>query len=347
MITNFLLTMSLLSTALAQVTFAQSAAGTDTSASTVLLEIDGNKITLADFERKHPSGLFNARNSFYQAERKALDEFVDEYLLEQQARKENSTVAELLQRHVNSTLPKDPSDESLRVYYEGLDVQQPFEAVRDQILNHLRERRISKARAAYVQSLRKQATVSMRLNPPRTVIALKDTAIRGVPEAPVLMVEYADYECPYCQQVQPLLDRLEKEYKGKLAFAYKAVPLPNHPHAQKASEAARCAGVQGKFWEYHDLLYKTKQLDVVNLKDSARSLKLEGDAFDKCLDSGDQADIVKAQLKEGEALGLPGTPSFFINGRLFSGTLSFEQLAAAVDEELGASAARGTSTARR
>ena len=313
----------------------------------VLVEIDGTKLTLGDFERKRPSGLFNARNSFYEAERKAVDEFIEQYLLERQAQREHMTVAELLDHHVNSALPKDPSDEALRVYYEGLDAAQPYEAVRDQILQHLRERRIAKAKTAYLESLRNQASIVSHLTPPRATVAVKDAEVRGVPDAPVTIVEYADYECPYCQQIQPALDRLETEFKGKISFAYKDVPLPMHPHAQKAAEAAHCAGVQGKYWEYHDVLYKTKKLDVADLKEHARSLQLDGGTFDKCLNSGEQAERVKAQLTEGQSLGLQGTPSFFINGRVFSGVLSFEQLSAVVMEELQRASARTTNTASR
>lgn len=317
------------------------------SKSAVLVEIDGAKLTLGDFERKRPSGLFNARNSFYEAERKAVEEFVDDYLLERQAQREHISVKELLERRVNGTLPKDPSDEALRVYYEGLDAAQPYEAVRDQILQHLRERRIAKAKTAYLQSLRSQASIALRLTPPRAAIAVKDSEIRGVSDAPVTVVEYADYECPYCQQIQPVLDRLEAEFKGKLNFVYKDVPLPNHPHAQKAAEAAHCAGVQGKYWEYHDLLYKTKKLDVAELKQNSRVLGLNDSAFEACLNSGEQAERVKAQLAEGQSLGLQGTPSLFINGRAFSGVLSYEQLSAVVEEELRRSPATTTDTASR
>jgi len=313
----------------------------------VLVEVDGAKLTLADLERKRPSGLFNARNSFYEAERKAVEEFVDEYLLERQAQREQVTVKELLERHVNSALAKDPSDEALRVYYEGLDAVQPYEAVRDQFLQHLRERRIAKLKTAYFQSLRSQASIALRLTPPRATVPLKDAQIRGAADAPVMLVEYADYECPYCQQIQPTLDRLEAEFKGKLSFAYKDVPLPNHPHAQKAAEAAHCAGVQGKYWEYHDLLYKTKKLDVADLKENARALQLNGSAFEKCLNSGEQSERVKAQLAEGQSLGLQGTPSFFINGRVFSGSLTYEQLSAVVEEELRGWPARSTDTASK
>jgi protein-disulfide isomerase len=140
---------------------------------------------------------------------------------------------------------------------------------------------------------------------------------------------------------------LQAEFKEKLAFAYKDAPLPMHPQAQKAAEAARCAGVQGKYWEYHDLLYTTKQLDAPKLKEHARQLQLDGAGFNKCLDSGEQSDIVKAQLATAQSLGLQGTPSFFVNGRFFSGALSYEALRRVVEEELAGLAAQPKDIARR
>ena len=311
----------------------------------VLAEIDGNKLTLADFERKHPTGLFQAYVTFYDTERKTVEEFIDESLLERQAQKENLTVPQLLERHVNSTLPKDPSEESLRVFYEGVDTKEPFEAVRDQILQSVRERRLAKAKTAYMQSLHAQAKVVFRLAPPRAKVDLANTPLRGLPNAPVVLVEYADYECPYCQQMEPVLDRIEAEYKGKVALAYKDVPLPMHPRAPKAAEAAHCAGAQGKYWEYHDRLYSSKQLEVPQLKEHARALNLDTAAFDKCLDSGQQAGVVKTQMAEGQALKLQGTPSFFINGRFINGGPSYEALRQIVEEQLSISSQRSKDTA--
>lgn len=300
----------------------------------VIMEIDGARLTLADLERRRPDLLFAARNKFYQAERTALDQVIDEYLLEQQAKKENVTVAGLLERHVANTIAQDPSEESLRVYYEGVDTTQPFEAVRGQILEALRQRRTAKAKHAYLQTLRDQAAIVIRLGPPRAQVALTGTPVRGVADAPVVLVEYADYECPYCQQVNPTLDRLVSDYQGKLAFAYKDAPLPIHPHAEAAAEAADCAAVQGKFWEFHDLLFSSKQLEVGNLKEAARTLALDTTAFDKCLDSGEQAEHVKLQLAEFQGYGMQGTPSFLINGRMLSGVLGYEQFRAIIEEEL-------------
>ena len=103
-------------------------------------------MTLAQFESKRPSALFQARNNFFDAEKKAVEEYIDDLLLERQAQKENVTVAQLLERHVNGTIAKDPDDAVLRVYYEGVDTNEPFEAVRDKILDHLRQRRLAKAK---------------------------------------------------------------------------------------------------------------------------------------------------------------------------------------------------------
>jgi protein-disulfide isomerase len=308
----------------------------DPAPNTVILEIDGAKLTLADLEAKNPSVMFQARNTFHEAQKKAVDDFVGEYLLERQAAKEHLTVDQLLDRHVNSAAGKDPSDDALRVYYEGIDVNESFEAVRVRIIDAIRQRRIAKAKTAYMQSLREHASIAVKMPPPRAQISLKDTPVRGGANAPVMLVEYADYECPYCQQIQPALDKLAKEYAGKVSVAFKDVPLPMHANAQKASEASHCAGAQGKYWEYHDLLFTGKLYELGRLKENARTLKLDGEAFDKCLDSGQHADRVKANLDEATKLSLPGTPGFFVNGRFLTGAVSYDILRQVVEEELRA-----------
>jgi protein-disulfide isomerase len=187
-----------------------------------------------------------------------------------------------------------------------------------------------------MKSLRSQASIVVRLAPPRAPISMGNTPARGAANAPVTLLEYADYECPYCQQIQPVIEKLEAEYKGKIAFAYKDFPLSMHAFAQKAAEASHCAETQGKYWEYHDILSTTKQLDPSALKNHARTLKLDVSTFDKCLDTGEKGDAVKATLTEAMNLGLQGTPSFFINGRAVSGAPSYERLRAVIAEELSA-----------
>jgi protein-disulfide isomerase len=271
---------------------------------------------------------------------------IDDYVLEQQAHKEGVTVQQLLERHVDGTIAKDPSEETLRVYYEGVDTAEPYEAVRDKIVDSLRQRRLAKAKATYVLSLRNQSSIVLRLPPPRAPLSMKDVPVRGVASPRVTLLEFADFECPYCQQIHPVLDRLEAEFKGKIALAYKDYPLPMHPDAPKAAEAAHCAGAQGKYWEYHDTLFTTKQLGISALKQHARELKLDTTAFDTCLDKGQMAGVVNEQAAEAQAFGLPGTPAILVNGRMLNGNLTYEKLHALIVEELNATGGTADAGAR-
>ena len=333
----------------ALLTGAQAASGATNASGndSVVAVIDGTKITQADLEQKHNANLFQARNKYYEEERKVLDQYVEEYIIEQAARKEGVTVDEMIKRHTESAAGVDPSDDALRVYYEGLDTQEPFDTAKDKIKEYLRQRRIAKAKTAFLQSIKAAAKVEIDLAPPRAETSLKGVAVRGAKNAPVTVIEFADFECPYCQQMEPKLAKLQQEFEGKLAFAYKDFPLPMHSHAQKAAEAAHCAGEQGKFWEYHDLLFSNHKLDVPGLKESARTLNLNGEMFDKCLDSGSMAAAVKANLDEATSLSLAGTPGFFINGRYLEGNLPYEALQKTVAEELARLAKPASETAKR
>ena len=304
------------------------------SASDVVAEIGGRKVTRAELERKKAGRLLQARNQFYLAEREALNQFVDERLLEEKAQAEHLSVEQLVERDITSRVT-DPTEDQLKVYYEGLDTEEPFPAVRDKILSHIREVRAGKARAEYLKALHNQYSVLITLSPPTAEVSLDGAAVRGPQNASVTVVEFADYECPYCQQIHSDLKKLMQQFDGKMAFAFQDCPLPMHRHAVKAAEAARCAGAQGAFWEYHDLLFeKGGKLEVAQLKEYARSLKLDGGQFDKCLDSGEQAAAVQKGLHDAKELGITGTPSFFINGHFVSGAVKFQDLREMVDREL-------------
>ena len=299
--------------------------------------VNGDKLTLADLELKEATELLQSRYKYYQAERKALDDLIDQHLLEMQARHEDLTVDQLVQREVNSKLKADPSEDQLRMYYEALEVDQPFEAMREQILQHIREARRGKGRAAYLKTLRSQAQISIALASPTAPVELTHSPVLGNRDAPVVLVEFADYQCPYCQKIHPDLEKLQKEYGNRLALVYKDYPLPMHPYAEKAAEAARCAGTQGKFWEFHDLLFAGKKLQPADLREQARTLKLDQDRFDKCVVEGLEAADVEKDAAEARSLGITGTPSFFINGHFFSGSLTYAALHDMVEQELAKS----------
>lgn len=303
------------------------------SGSDAVAVVNGQTLTTVQLERSQGSKLLQARYQYYQAERKALDDLVDEQLLSDEAARRKISVDELLKEEVLSHV-KDPTEDQLQVYYEGLGTTEPYDKVRDKILESIRQIRTSKYRTAYVQSLRAKANIRIMLAPPDAEVSLKDSPILGAADAPVVLVEFADFECPYCQKVYADVKKLQATFPGQLAISFKDFPLPMHPHAQKAAEAARCAGNQFHYWEYHDLLFSTKQLDVSQLKEHAKALKLDQARFDQCLDSGAEAAAVERDKDQAQALGLTGTPSFFVNGHFFSGSVDYYTLKEMVDQEL-------------
>ncbi len=311
----------------AAIAFAQN----DTS---LVAEVGGVKVTMAELEQEEAAKLLSAHYQYYQAETKALNDLIDKRLLEQKAKSENLTVDQLIDRDIKSKV-KDPTEDQMRVFYEGLDVDQPYEAVRDKILEKIRDARTKKARADYVKELRATVPVYIALAPPSMKVDTQGAETIGPQSAPIKLVEFADYECPYCQKVAPDVKKLQADLGDKIALIYKDFPLPMHAKAEKAAEASRCAGKQGKFWEFHDELFHGKELDVDQMKGLARALKLDSAAFDKCLDSGEEAANVETDRKEGVRLGITGTPSFFINGHFLSGALDYATLRQVVEQQLG------------
>jgi protein-disulfide isomerase len=305
----------------------------------VVARVSGADLTLTDLKQLEGGKLLQAQYQYYLNERKALEELIDNRLLADEARKRNISLDQLLNTEVYKGV-KDPTEDQLEVYYEGLDTQDSFASVRDDVLQHIRDLRRSKARAAFVEQLRKDAKINIMLMPPSAQVDVAKAYTRGDSNAPVVLVEFADYQCPYCQKVNPQIQQLKKEYGDNLTVIFKDFPLPMHHGSEKAAEASRCAGEQGKFWEYHDVLFYSKEIEVDALKEHARVLKLDGDRFDTCLDTGAEAGAVKKDLDEAKSLGLTGTPSFFVNGHFFSGVVDYAALKDIVNQQLNLAAAQ-------
>jgi protein-disulfide isomerase len=308
-------------------------AAAQSDSSSVVAEVGGVKITMGELEQEESARLLSAHYQYYQAETKALNDLIDKRLLEQKAKSENLTVDQLVARDIASQV-KDPTEDQMKVYYEGLETEQPYEQVRDKVLEKIRDIRLQKAKAAYIKALHADTKVAIMLEPPRVKVDTQDAQAGGSDKATVTLVEFADYECPYCQKVAPDVKRLKADFGDRVNITYKDFPLPMHSRAEKAAEAARCASKQGKFWEMHDEMFRSKELDVDQIKAQARALKLEPTAFDKCLDSGQEASLVERDKKEGMQLGINGTPSFFINGRFLSGAVDYAALRQVVEQQL-------------
>jgi protein-disulfide isomerase len=311
-----------------------SGSGLAQQSSSGLAVVNGETLTANDLEQQEGNRLLQARYQYYQVERKALDDLIDQRLLEQEAHRQGITVDQLRKQEIDAKV-KEPSEDQLEIYYEGMDSKEPFDKVKAKIRDHIIELRTAKVSSTYIESLHLKASVMVQLAPPMaSVDATNAASVEGPANAPAQLIEFADFQCPYCQKVNPDINKLLQEFKGRLAVAYKDFPLPMHANAQKAAEAARCAGEQGKYWEYHNALFTDKKFQPDDLKLEAKTMKLDEVAFDDCLDSGKESSKVNEDRTEGLNLGLSGTPSFFLNGHFFSGAMDYQQLRQMVEQQL-------------
>lgn len=162
--------------------------------------------------------------------------------------------------------------------------------------------------------------------------------VRGNRDAELVLVEYADFSCPYCARAHKTLDELQRRHGERLALVYRHLPLTDlHPFAQPAAEAAEAAGAQGKFWEMHDALFENQgMLDEDSLPALAASLQLDAARFRSEFEGGRHRQRVQADMQEAHAAGASGTPTFFINGERYQGDSDHASLSAAIEKALGA-----------
>jgi protein-disulfide isomerase len=333
-----------MSSACAGETTAAQAPAPATNPDQVVAEVAGKPITLKEVDAKWEEfdSAERARvvQAMYQNRRNMIEVLVGDQLIANAAKAAGQSVDAYLAQESVKKLPPVGEKEIAAFYEQNKERAQgrTLDQLRGEIKPFLEARREQQARAMIVEELKAKSGNSVRvmLDPPRyTVETSADDPVRGNPQAPVTIVEFSDYQCPFCARVNPTLDRIRQTYGDKVRIVFKDFPLANHPQAPKASEAARCAGEQNKYWEMHDAMFANQRaLDVPQLKQTARAIGLNGTAFDQCLDSGKWRSAVQAGLAQGEKMGVNSTPTLYINGRPVIGALPFENFKAIIDEEL-------------
>lgn len=305
-----------------------------------LAEINGEVVTAEDLDRALGVKLTKLQEQIYTLKREELDAIIAQRLLDQEAARRGLSVPALLDAEVTAKVGLVTETEIESVYQANkAKIKGEESEVREKIRASLQQRKISAQREQYVRSLREKSTVVDHLQPPpvvRVAVATNGAPIRGDEHAPVTLVEFSDFHCPFCKRVQPTLATLLDRYPGKVKLVFRDLPLRQlHPQAPRAAEAARCAQDQGKFWEYHDVLFQQapKGSDD-NLKQYATDVGLDSEKFSTCLGQSLHREAVQRDVDEATKLGLNGTPAFFINGRLISGAQPLETFVQIIDEEL-------------
>jgi protein-disulfide isomerase len=278
----------------------------------------------------------------FQLRKEALDAMLSQKLVEARAKSMNLSPQELLKKEVMDKIA-EPSEEEVKALYEqakkGGQQLPPYDQVKPQIVGYLKNQKLQPAMAAYAENLKKEAKVLVLLpeyEPPKVDVEAKGPA-RGPEGAKVTIVEFSDFQCPYCVRAEATVKEVLATYGDKIRLVYRDFPLPNHPLAPKAAEASHCAEDQSKYWEMHERLFSTGRLEVPELKQHAKDLGLDTARFDQCLDSGSKAAIVETNKAAGAKAGVNGTPAFFINGRLISGAQPFSEFKKLIDKELSRS----------
>lgn len=299
--------------------------------------VGGVAVSIKELDAMAAERLTKVRNEEYQVRRQVLDGLIERRLIEAEARARGVSPTDLERSEISSKVEGVTIEQTRAVYesapekYSSMSQEQAL----GQIKTGLQRTRLAAARKEFFTAARRKHNVKVFLDAPKVAIDTAGAPFKGPATAPVTMIAFSDFQCPYCVRVNPTLKALEAKYPGKLRIAFKDFPLGIHREAQKAAEAGQCAAEQGKFWEMHDKMFANQQkLQPDSLKAFAKEIGLEGPAFGSCLDSGKTAARVAADMALGAKHGVTGTPTFFINGRYLSGAHSIEKSAEIIDDEL-------------
>lgn len=308
-----------------------------------LAEVNGEAITADHLKEALGVKLAKLQEQVYALKQRELDAQIAKKLLAQEARKRGMPIAALLDAEVTSRVGLVTETEIDAFVQANQGRLQGKEAdFRVKVRASLQQQKLQGQWKRFVDTLRSKANVRVNLPAPpvfRVAVSTDGAPFRGSAEAPVTLVEFSDFHCPFCRRVQPTLNQLLERYPQKVKLVFRDFPLDQlHPNARRAAEAARCAHDQQLFWGYHDLLFNhAPKASPDDLETYAGQAGLDVNQFQACLSEGVYQTAVQQDFLEGSKLGITGTPMFFINGRPLSGNLPLERFVQAIEEELARS----------
>ncbi len=309
----------------------------------VVATVGSVSITLDEIDRRalqEPASSFGSlrlSQAIYEARRAAAEQMVGDLLIDQEAKRRGVERSALYEQEVTAKV-KPVTEADIAAWYQANQQRvqgATLDQVRAPIQSLLTQERLQAARETFVETLKARTPVRITLEPPRVRVSAGSSPARGPADAPVELIEFADFQCPYCQAASPTVRRILETYGDRIRFVYRNFPLSSHPQARPAAEAAQCANEQGRFWPYHDRLFdQPNKLSDAELKQTAVELGLDAARFNKCVDEHRYRSVVEADAQDGVEAGVTGTPAFFVNGRLLSGAQPFEAFKRVIDEEL-------------
>jgi predicted DsbA family dithiol-disulfide isomerase len=274
----------------------------------------------------------------YEVTRQHLEQLIFERLVEQAAEAAGVSRADYIKTEVVDKI-KDPSEQEITqimTTYRARLNPDP-DTARQQVVGMLRQQGGQQIQAELQKRLFREAGVEILLEPLRFNVEVADhNPSRGAgPDAPITLVEYSDFQCPYCSRVQTTVDEIMRRYPGQVRHVFKHLPLPMHKEAEFAAQASLCAEDQGKFWDFHKWLFANpRRINRDTVVTRAETLKMDVPAFESCLETQRHAQDVRRDMTEANSFGINGTPGFLVNGRALNGARPLDDFIKVIEEEL-------------
>ena len=277
----------------------------------------------------------------YELMENAVRDLVRRRVIDAEARKRGVTREELFEE-ITANVPEPTLEDVTNWYTKNKQRLRgaALEDIADQIKNHLANERRSRALKDFLDPKLEATSWKMVLSPPRKELEAT-RLVRGPAEAPVTLMVFSDYQCPYCIRAEPVLAEVLERYPDRVRLIHRHFPLDSlHPFARSAAEAAMCADEQGRFWDFHDAIFARKgRLEKGTFEEIARKLGLDMEAFGTCVEERRYKDYVEADSIAGQKAGVTGTPAFFVNGIALKGARTADELSRIIDSELARSGA--------
>ena len=304
----------------------------------VVAQLNGRDISAAELETWMKDNLYKREiedkpaGEAYEAKTEAIDAMVNELLVGDAAKQAGQTSEAYLNAQVLALGPV--TDAEVKTFFDENAARLPPGAKLEDLAARIKPHLESQRPQTVIDNLRAAAKLAVVLQPPRTNIDATGPS-RGPTDAPIVIITFSDYQCPFCKRAEPTIDAVLAKYPTQVRQVFRHLPLPMHPRARPAAIAAVCAEQQGKFWEYHAKLFENQPaLGDEDLGKYATEVGLDATAFKACQQSPEAAQRVQVDADSARVAGITGTPAFFINGILLSGARPLEDFAKWIDLEL-------------
>lgn len=309
-------------------------------------KIGNTVLTEDDLRKEMGMSYYEAENQLYQVKKAWVDQKVKGILMAQAAKDAKLSLADWQKREIDGKMAP-LTDQEIDQWAPKFGVQgssipasaEQYKAMKEQAKNYLTmQRRTQRENELYQQLTQQGNSLVLFFNKPEapiiSVTILSDDPSKGPKSAPVTIIEFTDFQCPYCKRSQDTIHQVLTAYGSKIRFVEKQYPLPFHNRAKPSAEAVLCAHDQGKFWEMHDKLFPSQSLESADFTRFATEVGLNVKKFESCLATGKMSARVDKDMDEAKRVGVRGTPHFFVNGRVINGAQPFEAFKAIIDEEL-------------